>query len=823
MGALRRGRAATLVWVFFLLSGLTSLVYQVVWFRMLALVFGNTVLASSTVLSVFFLGLAVGSVLFGTLADRVRRPVALYGLLEGGIGLYAVLFPVLLGAVEGVWTSLDASLGHGLALNLARAAVAGLLLLPPTVLMGGTFPLITRYAISRLEAFREGVSILYFVNTAGAVIGTVLAGFILIAVFGIRTTTWLTAAVNLLILVGCVVLQRGADAPPAAAEPEPEPEPEENAPPVGPTATRAARFVLWGTLLSGFTSLTYEVVWMRAFTSFFGSSVYSFASILAAFLVGIAFGSLHFARRRRPEEGALRAFGEIQLRVALSVVLFLVVFAKIPVFIVWGLRLFTGTFAHYQLLQFVLVLLAMLYTTVNLGASFPAANAAYVNSMEGMGRQVGRVYACNTLGAIAGAFLAGFVLIPAIGMERTIWLAFVVNLLLGLASLWVSRTLSRTAWLWAAAALGLLLIVPRWDSSLLNLGIYSRAYVLAGNRPAAADAPLPPTPGDRLLREIGRWPAPPPSWIEPHYFERARVLYFREGVTSTVSVVEDSPGSRSLLINGKADASNNRTGDMRTQLLLAHLPVLLSPTMPGSALVLGLGSGTTLGSMERYPIPRLDCVEIEPAVAEAARLYFADVNHGALDDPRLHFVIADGRTYLEHAVGRYDVITSEPSNLWMAGCSNLFTREFFRSARAHLSREGIMCQWIHLYQISVDDVRVFLHTYMEVFPNVLVWVDEPDMLVLGSARPIRLAPELLARRLALPEIQAELAPSGLGHLEELLPLLTADTAMAERFSAGAPVNTDDRPILEFSAPRSLLEIHSGEIVRELLTGVPYTG
>jgi spermidine synthase len=260
---------------------------------------------------------------------------------------------------------------------------------------------------------------------------------------------------------------------------------------------------------------------------------------------------------------------------------------------------------------------------------------------------------------------------------------------------------------------------------------------------------------------------------------------------------------------------------MRTQLLLGHLPVLLLPQMPSTALVIGLGSGTTLGAIELYPLKSIDCVEIEPAVVEAARLYFADVNRNGLADPRLRLIIADGRNFVAAGSSRYDVITSEPSNLWMAGCSNLFTYEFFKSARKRLSPNGMMCQWIHLYQISANDIRIFMRTFQAVFPHVSLWIDGPDMLALGSPRPILIDPRLLALRLAEPPVFGQLNPSNLGTPHQFLPLFAAGDLMARRFADGAPLNTDDHPILEFSAPRSLLEVRFRQIVRDLLTGRPY--
>lgn len=805
----QRGRAA--LWALFLLSGLAGLVYQVVWFRMLALVFGNTLLATSTVLSVFFAGLALGSFFFGRLADRISRRILAYGLLEAGIGVYALVFPVLLQWAGKIGSSVNIAAESNSPFFFIRTLSCALLLLPPTFLMGGTFPLLARQVIEDLGLFGKRFSLLYFMNTAGAVLGSLLAGFILIEAFGIRMTVLIAALLNFLIFAGSLWLQ-GSVQPSRVATDEPP-----DADPAGST------FVLTAAFLTGMVSLVYEVVWTRVFTSYFGSSVYSFSSIVAAFLVGIALGSVYFSKRYADTDSPLGSFGEIQLRIAMSVVLFLILFMKLPVATIWAFRHLDLSFAGYQSIQFALLLIAMLYTTLNMGASFPAINAAYVDRVHSLGRKTGRVYAFNTAGGIVGAALTGFVLIPHIGTEFTLWGAFFLNLLLGVIALLRARSMTRLGWTWAAATLLIFFMIPRWDQGVLISGLYATAYAWSGKeQDTKYRNALPESIGTQLLRTSGISHSPPrESPLTPMAPGGVEILFFKDGMTSTISVIQDHQGFRSLLINGKADASTNPLGDMRTQLLLGHLPVILSRAMPRSALVIGLGSGTTLSSIEQYPIPGITSVEIEPVVVDVARRYFSSANRNALNDPRLKLYIADARTLIANLKERYDVITSEPSNLWMAGCSNLFTREFFQSASDRLTPGGIMCQWIHLYQISPDDIRIFLRTYHSVFPHVSIWVDKSDMLALGSNQPILIDPALIARRLALPQISEHLAPSGLNSIEGFLPILVADTKMVERFSAGAPINRDDRPILEFSAPKSLLVIRANEIVHNLMTGEPY--
>jgi spermidine synthase len=348
----------------------------------------------------------------------------------------------------------------------------------------------------------------------------------------------------------------------------------------------------------------------------------------------------------------------------------------------------------------------------------------------------------------------------------------------------------------------LLLLLPQWNQSIYNSGFYAFAYKYVAKERAQ-------------LKQAG----PAPVWKQAELFpfprmpEDLRLIYYAEGLSATVAVVEQENNTRSLLINGKPDASNVATGDMRTQLLLGHLPVLLKGNAQ-DVLVIGLGSGVTSGAFVTHGVRRIDSVEIEKKVVEAAR-FFENENLRVLDRKIFRIVLDDGRNFVRHSPGRYDVITSEPSNLWMSGVANLFTREFFVSAKEKLNPSGVMCQWIHLYQISLDDVLIFLKTFHSVFPHLSIWIDESDMLVLGSENALVPNAGLLSQRMSEPAVAWSLRRSAITP-EYLMQRYVGDERIVKLLRRGVPLNTDDHPILEFSAPRSLFVNHSAEIARTLI-------
>jgi len=773
-------------YLLFFLSGAAALVYQVVWVRSLSLVLGSSHLAVATVLSVYMAGLALGNRLFAAAADRSQRPLRLYGLLECGIGLSALgslgltaLYPRLYEALAGGTPE------NGAALTLLRASLALGAIIVPTTLMGGTFPVMTRFVTADPRRFAGQLARLYAINTLGAVLGTLAAGFVLLRHLGATASLAIAVATSLGVGLVAVLLQRRS--PPvaadlgAAAAGESSPAPTVGA--VRPAAGAVVRWaVLYGVGLSGFCAMGYEVLWTRMLTLGLGTSVYSFTILLAAFLAGIALGSQVFGMlaARRPAAGAVahaRVFAATQVAVGLAALL-----------VTWRLQALPGTvlglqaslagpdglgFAARLAISATLAFGFLIVPALFLGMAVPAAGAALRESETRTGATVGRLLAANTIGAILGPLAAGFVLIQVFGIERSLRLLAVLSLATGAlaAAATVARRRAAALGVTAILAAAALVSVPQWKTSWDREALAT--YV---NNTPIKDA------GDIL--DQGDLEA----------------VFYREGINSTVSVLRSLNGIQTYVVNGRAEASSAGI-DVQLQRSLGHLPMLLHPD-PRRVFILGTGSGMTLGATARHPqVERLVLAEIEAEMLEVGRL-FARWNGGVLDDPRLRVVLDDGRNYLARAREQFDMISADPIHPWSGGAGYLYTREFFESILARLAPGGIASQWLPLYELSDRDVRTVVRTYADVFPHVMVFVTYYDALLVGSGDPLVIDPRALERRLQAPGLLDDLAIPRMAGAADLLSYFVMGTEGARRYGSGGDLNTDDNLVLEFSAPAS---------------------
>lgn len=769
--------------VCFFLSGAAGLVYEVVWMRMLGLVFGHTVFAVTTVLAAFMSGLALGAFLFGRLIDRRGRPLQVYGFLEAGIGAWALLVPLLLTQVQIVYVALSRSLKlSSFALSLAQFALVFLILLVPTTLMGASLPVLAKFFVNRPESLGRKVGDLYALNTLGAVLGAVLAGFLLLPAIGVRATTGLAVAANLAIGAWALVLAGRVREPGETSAPVPPLLVERPSPgaPSGESIPLMTWLVLAGTGLSGAAAMVYEVAWTRALSLMIGSSTYAFSAMLTTFLTGLALGSFLFARiwGRRRVDGTL--FGALEVAIGLVALALTPAFERLPDLVLAILARMTPSAGGALLAQFASSFLVMIIPTTIIGAAFPCAVQICAGALTRLGRDVGRVYSANTVGTIAGALLAGFLLVPSLGARASLVVAAAVNTAVGLTvlaaagparPLWRRAALVPLALLFAAGVV----FLPAWDPRVMagGVSIYVGKFISAPD-PAA------------VFREVTA---------------ARQLLYYREGINSTVAV-ERTERMTALRVDGKVDASNGI--DMATQLMLGHLPVLLHPR-PERVLVIGLGSGVTAGAVAQHPVVReIDVVELEPAVVEASS-FFLEENRHVLRDPRVRLVVGDGRNYILAGEGRYDVISSEPSNPWMAGVANLFSREFYRLARERLADDGIMIQWVHGYSLFPSDLKMIVKTFRQSFPHATLWRTlRGDYLLVGARSPLRIDYALLERRIAASaRVREDLASIWVASPLDVLTLFFLDETDLGGFAHGASENSDDRPLLEFRAPLAL--------------------
>lgn len=795
------------------LTGLAALVYEVVWSRALAALFGSVLTATGAFLALLMGGMGLGSAWGSRWASRSRRPLVVFGAVELVVAAMAAASPLLLRWAEPAVVALDSHLPDALA-PLIPAALSILILGPVVVLLGTTFPLMVAHvARSHGEAGRHG-GLVYGFNTLGAVFGTALAGFFLLPAMGIRSSLLLAAAIDA--VVGTVCILAGWR---ALSDPLPSsfrtPEPDRLA-----LARRPAAVALLG----GAAALALEVAWFRALMLIFGSSVYALSAMLVAFLLGLATGALLMARRSGVRPPTWKRLGELHVLVAFSATLVTLAIQLLPAGFIPLLSHSHGSFGWILGGTTLLLVMVLAVPTTLMGAALPAAvHLAATTGSHATAHAAGRVYAASSFGSALGALGAGFVLVPWLGLRGAV--AVAAGLSLTAAALALARsTAPQRRVCWQAAVLIAALwgawfgrLLP-WDWRILTGGYYAYAHIYSQHRGAATGPDRRPV----ILREPFTIVAPPPPAVEAPRAQGERLLSLEEGVLAQVAVVEND-GVRSLLINGKADASNGFE-DMRTQALLGHLPALLAPRQPGGeALVLGLGSGVTAASVSTWGYAPLTVAEIEPAVARAAR-WFVTENQDILSRPEVRLRLDDGRRVLARTRHPLALITSEPSNLWMSGVSLLFTREFFQLAADRLAPDGVLCQWLHLYQAGPDDVRTLTGSLTDVFPHAVAFVDGSDLLLVASRTPLVLDPAVWQQRAhEHPAAAASLARVGVRSGAGIARGILADRRALAAWAAGAPRHTDDRPILEFSAARHIGSDHSAAIVASLVAAANEAG
>ena len=773
------------------LSGAAALVYESLWMRWFGLIFGNTTSAVAWVLAVFLGGLAIGSALAARWPSR--DPLRDYARVELAVGAAALVTLPLLRALPWAYGALVARAALSGPVEAAgRVLLAALVLLPATVLLGATVPLAIAFLERAGVEVRAGFGRLYLLNTLGGAFGIAIAGFVLMEAVGVRGT--LVVAVVASLFVGGVALRWSREIGPAPA-----------AAPAGvaPAASGAQTAPGLGLVLaavSGAATFGVERLWTRSLVLVIGSSSYALHTMLLAVLLGIALGSAVYARWRERIVRPARAIGAVFACAGVGVVAGQWLIGQLPSLWLWLLGLLPVSFAAHQLASLALCFAVLLPVTGFLGLSFPML-LHLAEVQEGASqRAAGRLYAWNTLAAVGAALATDLWLVPGLGLQPP-YLVFAGLLLAGaLYSLLESAGVRRLPRLASAAALAVAIavLVPRWkpwDPVLMSSGVYR--YGLDWH--------------DRLAPASGLG-----TWLR----QQRSLLFYREGREAVVAVSEPrgDAGRRFLSVNGKTDAGSG-VEDVVTQKLIAHVPMLLHAG-PRQALVIGWGAGTTAASVALHPVASLECVEIEQATWDAAS-FFADSSGGLARDPRFRITFADGRNYLLRRRARYDVIVSEPSNPWISGVSNLFTREFYEAARAALAPAGVFGQWFHYYNLDPPDVKVELATFLSVFPNASLWLVPPteagdgsrnlgaDLLLVGSLEPQSLDWPRIERAFADPRIGADLRstrvlldPVGLAATwamgpEEIGRWMEDKAA----FPSGTPFNTDDYPYVELVAPR----------------------
>lgn len=767
--------AAARVALLLFASGFCALVYQTAWLRMFRLVFGASTAASAAVLALFMAGLGFGGLLLGKRADRHPSPLGLYGNLEIGIAVASGLSPWLVALVEKVYIALGGSAALGLLGSTAvRLLLATLVLGLPTFLMGGTLPAVARAVERATDEGRRVVGLLYAVNTLGAVLGTLLTTFFALEELGIRKTVWIAALLNLLVALAARSMARSLAAAPTAVETiAEEREPER----VG-----GRWLVPVAAGLVGFAFLLMELVWYRMLAPLLGGSSYTFGLILAVALLGIGVGGLLYGAGSRDRRPTLVSFAATCSLEALFLALPFALGDRVAVIAAMLRPLSAAGFLPLVGAWAAVTALVVLPAAIVSGYQFPLLIALLGSGRRHVGREVGITYAVNTVGAILGSIAGGFGLIPLLSAPG-VW-RLVVAVLLGLAVVAVLTGLRagsppRAAALPVAAGLaGLLLVLTAGPTA------FWRHSPIGAGRVSAADWKGP----NDVRKEIQEM--------------RRRIIWEADGVESSVAL--DVAHEYAFVVNGKADGSVR--SDAPTQVMSGLVGSLLHPD-PKRALVIGLGTGSTAGWLAAVPsIERVDVIELEPAIVHVAQVS-APVNHGVLDNPKVHLVIGDGRELLLTTGETYDIIFSEPSNPYRAGIASLFTRDFYEAATERLRPGGLFLQWLQGYELDAQVVRTAYATLASVFPAVESWqIHRSDLLLTASHEPVVHDLDRVRARLATEPYRTAFPRTwGVSGAEGFYTGYIAGPSFARAVAEaeGGRINTDDHPILEFGFAKNL--------------------
>jgi spermidine synthase len=736
-----------IVLALFFASGLASLVIETVFRRELALLVGSAATATALTLAIFLGGLALGAAGLGRLADRATRPLRLYALLELGVGVTGGLaVGVLAFGREGLFVLIRAA---GMFGGVAAAGLAACLLLPPTILMGGTFPALARRAADAEGRLLVPVARLYAVNTLGGAAGAALSGFVLFASLGVSGTGWLGAALAGAVGASAWALDRRTVAGPARARHR---APEIASAGAGP-GHRAAIAVA---ALGGLAALGYEVVWTRLLTVPLRSYAYSFSLMLSLFLVGLVCGAALLARLGERVRDPLAALAVVQLASG----------AYVAASVVWLPALLAPPADAAGLTAFLLsgavrAAPVVIPPTVLSGMALPLAVRAYAPSRKDPGRAVGAVYAANTAGSIVGALVAGLVLLPALGASRSLAVCAALAAAAGAIAVLARERRSPAAWASPALAVACAAAV------FLPPQGYLAAFSRAGRQSSDADD----------------------------------VLFYREGTEDTVAVVRrhygfHDPDAKSVIVDGIAMTATVKPV-WRYMAAEGHLPALFAPR-PTRALLVCVGTGITLGALASHAsVTAVDAVDLSGSMLGALPLFERE-NDAVFRDAKVRLVHADGRHFLELSRERYGLITLEPPPPLVQGSVHLYTAEFYRLCRAHLKPGGVVAQWLPLHAQSLSSAKAAARTFLDAFPYAQLWLPSiRDAILIGSDRPLVLDSGRLAEAYATPRTRANLEAAYLESPEALIGTYLLDRDGIVAWTTGADRITDDFPWMEF--------------------------
>lgn len=758
------------VCLLFYFSGIAALTYEVLWVRHLGLIFGNTVYAAATVMMTYMFGLALGSHYAGKLAEKIKKPVKVFGILEVLTATYALCVPYIFDFIQFSYRFAAINISDSIIfLTFIRVFLALILLLIPTAMMGATLPVLAKGFLTKIEHFGSRLGILYGINTFGAVSGVLLAGFLFIPKFGMSLTNII--AVSLDFLVGIIAISASIVFDRKTNQIVNNKISSSFAP-----LTKTAKWLLISIGISGFISLSMEVVWFRALILIFGSTTYSFSTMLGIFLVGLSIGSLIISlfadKIKKPEV----IFGISSTLIGFYTLSSLYFFTSMPTFLLQHLMLDgEPTWEKMISIKFLISIIFLLIPTILFGISFTTGVKAIRNHMSSSSEAVGEAAMFNTIGAALGAFFGGFILLPNVGMCSGLIICSSIIILLGIILIRLFL-ISKTKKLVIPGAIILLTFIflinpPIWNKKIISSGPYFSPWEYVKNNKIILSEKL----------------------------ESERLLFYNEGITSTISVFRDLGEDLQYSSQGKVEADTTERS-MMLQRMMGHLPMLFHPD-PQRVVNIGLGAGVTFGAISCYPTEHLEVVEFEPSVVNIAKVW-SEENHDIVNNPNIKITINDGRNHLFISDEPYDVITSDPFEPVMAGAANLYTVDFFELAKSRLSDSGIMAQYLPLYELSYEDYQMIMRSFAKVFPDCIVFFTGFDSILLGGKDANSLHLPIAARKFEIEQVKSSLGEIGFSDPEILLSMYVARLSNDNFLSRQGNLNSDNNPHIEFSAPKS---------------------
>jgi spermidine synthase len=773
------------LFLLFVGSGCAALIYEIVWFQLLQLVIGSSSISLGILLGTFMGGMCLGSLLLPRLIPAREHPLRVYAALEAGIGILAIAILAGMPLVGGIYT---AWAGEGIAGIVFRAIIAGICLLPPTILMGATLPAISRW----VKATPDGVAWLGFFyggNIAGGVVGSLVAGFYLLRMFDVATATAAAVVLNLAVAAIAFVLSRKTEYVPDVVLD------------YATSPRRGVGSVYIAIALSGMTALSAEVVWTRLLSLHFGATVYTFSLILAVFLLGLGIGSTIGAAIAGSAASPRRALGWCQLLLCGAVAWSAYQLTESLPY--WPINPYIASTPWFTLqLDLVRSLWVVLPGAMLWGASFPLALAAVATTEQDAARLAGGVYAANTVGAIIGAMVTSFVLIPWIGSSHTEQAIIIVSALSALLML-------EPSFAGAGAAEGEA-VKRGWN--VAGTALLAVAMIAAGLLARSVHE----LPG--LLVAYGRYAATRVG--------QARIIYVGEGLNAAVAVSELSNGVRNYHNAGKVQASSEPQ-DMRLQRMLGHLTTLL-PRQANKVLVIGCGAGVTAGAVSIDPAVEHETIaEIEPLVPKVVSTYFAEHNFDVVRNPKVHVRIDDARHFVETTSEKFDAITSDPLDPWVKGAAMLYTVEFFEMARQHLNPGGVVTLFVQLYESNTEAVKSEIGTFLEVFPNGIVFGNTNegkgyDLVLVGQVEPTRIDVDAIQEKLRRPEyapLARSLSQIGMNSAVDLFATYAGRKPDLEPWLRDATLNRDRNLRLQYLAGLGLNLYQADVIYADMLRHV----